>query len=135
MSRPKGSLNKRTLAALDAAEKGKFEDEGNRICGFLLRIAADNSKSEATRMQAAKIVLPYLKPALSAVEQTVVEPAMTREEHELSADLKEALRRAMIENPDLVQQILGEQAKNATLSPVDNPDEQAPKPTSSDKTG
>lgn len=121
MARTKGSLNRRTLAALESVEKGKFDGTGDQLCGYLLKIAADNTQSESTRMQAAKIVLPYLKPALSAVEQTILEPAISRSESDLSTDFKEAMRRAMVENPDLVQQILGEQAKLTHLKPVDNP--------------
>jgi hypothetical protein len=94
MARPKGSLNRRTRAALLAAKEGNFDGKGDSVIGYLLKLACDPGQAVATRIQAAKTALPYLKPALSAVEQTVIEPAATKSEADINAELLAFIEKA-----------------------------------------
>src|SRR5262245_4842777 len=87
MARPKGALNKKTRRALyDAAQE--YEDHGKAALNYLARIMLDTQKDESTRMRAADILLPFVRPKLSAVEQTNIEPAMLQSEEGLIAELR-----------------------------------------------
>lgn len=98
MARTKGALNKRTRLALRDAESGKLD--GAETLAYLLRVASDGHKDEQVRMQAANIVLPYLRPKLSAVEQTNHAP--TRNPEEIMNEI-----RAMLEaKPELLATLL-----------------------------
>lgn len=69
MARPKGALNKRTRAALDAVKEGQLDANGiSEPVRFMLRIVRDTHKDENLRLEAAKAAAPYLQPKLSAVE-------------------------------------------------------------------
>lgn len=69
MARPKGALNKRTRAALEAAKEGQLDANGiSEPVRFMLRIVRDTHKDEGLRLEAAKAAAPYLQPKLSAVE-------------------------------------------------------------------
>ena len=123
MARTKGALNKRTLAALDAASKGKLAAGSERTLLYLQKIVDDPSKPEDVRMRAADILLPYQKPKLSAVEQTIVDERDTKDPAELAARLAALL----LEKPGLheqIQQIMqrakGEKALdiNGSISPT-----------------
>ena len=54
--RPKGSPNKRTLALMEHLETGETP------CAFGLRIMRDEDQPLDLRLQAAKLVAPYLHP-------------------------------------------------------------------------
>lgn len=110
MARPKGSLNRRTRAALLAAKEGEFEGRGDSVIRYLLKLASDAGQNTATRIQAAKTALPYLKPALSAVEQTVVEPAATKTEAEITSELMAYIANADPETRDKLKAALSGQA-------------------------
>lgn len=75
----------------------------------LMRAAEGKLELSTTQVAASKILLDKALPTLQAIEQTFVEAAVTRSEPELLA----ALRDLMLAHPHLVQQILGEQARNA----------------------
>ena len=62
-------MNKRTRAALSAAAKGKLEKSGERTIAYLLEIANDPNREDAVRLQAANVLLPYVKPKLATIEQ------------------------------------------------------------------
>jgi hypothetical protein len=84
---------------------------------YLLKIATDSNKPESVRLQAAKTALPYLKPALSAVEQTVIEPAATKTDEELLQSIADLI----CANPDLVQRALALNAQaNPSVQPVES---------------
>ena len=93
MARTKGALNKRTRLALREAAEGKLE--GAETLAFLVRIANDSRRDEKLRMEAASIALPYLRPKLSAVEQTVINPEESMTEDQIMAKL-EALNRELV---------------------------------------
>jgi len=61
--RPRGSLNKRTRALLEAAEAG-----GEMPLDFLLRLMRDPREPKSKRLEAAKAAAPFCHPKLSAVE-------------------------------------------------------------------
>jgi hypothetical protein len=54
--RPKGALNKRTLAALEIV------GDGETPCAFALAIMRDETKKIELRMEAARIAAPYIHP-------------------------------------------------------------------------
>ena len=68
--RTKGALNRRTLAAINEAETGKLQKAATNTLAYLARVVSDMKRDDATRLQAANVLLPYLRPKLSAVEQT-----------------------------------------------------------------
>ncbi|UOF80961.1 hypothetical protein [Caudoviricetes sp.] len=98
MARTKGALNKRTRLALREAESGKLD--GGETLAYLIRVANDRHKDEQIRMQAANIVLPYLRPKLSAVEQTNVDA--TRSESEIMQQIKQLVEA----KPELLNDLL-----------------------------
>jgi hypothetical protein len=73
MTRPKGVPNRRTQAALNAAQEKGFAEKADRLIARFLKVAEDTSLDLPTRLQALNSVLPYVKPKLSAVEQTTIE--------------------------------------------------------------
>lgn len=111
MARTKGALNKRTRLALREAASGKLE--GTETLAFLVRIANDSRRDEKTRMEAASIALPYLRPKLSAVEQTVINPEESMSEEQIVSKL-EAL---IAGNPDIVQRALANVARSSHAAP------------------
>jgi hypothetical protein len=90
MGRPKGALNRKTREALHAfAESSKeYEDHGKAAITYLSKIMLDPQRDEGIRMRAADILLPFVRPKLSAVEQTNIDPAAM-----LSKDAAEALEK------------------------------------------
>ncbi len=68
MARTQGALNKRTRAALHAAQTGELGGGGESPVDYLLRVMRDSKKADELRIEAAKAVAPYLAPKLSAVE-------------------------------------------------------------------
>jgi hypothetical protein len=87
MARPKGALNKKTRRALyDAAQE--YDDHGKSAINYLAKIMLDTQKDDAIRMRAADILLPFVRPKLSAVEQTNIDPALATSEGELIAQLR-----------------------------------------------
>lgn len=100
-------------------ERVHVEDMRARIkVGILLsKLERDvEGKIELTDGQRAsiKLLIDKALPTLQAVEQSMTEPAVTRSESELL----EAMRQLMLSHPDLVQQILGEQAKAVAAQPT-----------------
>src|SRR4030095_10528922 len=88
MARPKGSLNRKTRRALyDAAQE--YEDHGKAALTCLAKIMLDPQKDESIRMRAANILLPFVRPKLSAVEQTNIDPAIVEPIESLLASLRE----------------------------------------------
>lgn len=75
--------------------------------------AMGKADMSATQVAAAKVLLDKAMPTLQAVEQTNTEPAVTRSEAELLAELKQYLSA----HPDLTQQALAELAKEAGSEP------------------
>jgi len=89
MTRPKGILNRRTQAALNAAQEKGFSEKADKLIARFLKVAEDSSLDLATRLQALNSVLPYVKPKLSAVEQTTIE--LPRDEALLWNELRQAI--------------------------------------------
>ena len=85
--RTKGALNKRTMAAIHEAEHGKLQKAASSTLAYLARIVNDARKDDQTRMQAANVLLPYLRPKLSAVEQTNINANDLKSEADLTAEL------------------------------------------------
>lgn len=109
MSRPKGALNKKTRRALfEMANSAKeYEDHGKAALNYLARIMLDTQKDDAIRMRAADILLPFVAPKLSAVEQTtVIEPAALKSKAELEADYREMAQSIFGDNPELLEAAL-----------------------------
>lgn len=84
-----GLPNRRTQAALNAAQEKGFTEKADKLIARFLKVAEDNSLDLATRLQALNSVLPYVKPKLSAVEQTNIE--QPREEAVLWSKLLQAI--------------------------------------------
>jgi hypothetical protein len=76
MSRPKGSLNKRTRQALHAAKEGELW-AGTTPLDFLRKIMQDPEKPESLRIEAAKAAAPYVHPRLSNVEVSAKQETWT----------------------------------------------------------
>jgi hypothetical protein len=74
MARTKGALNKRTRSALSQAAEGEFAKGAESTIRYLLKVTTDSKRDDSLRMQAANVVLPYLRPKLSAIEQTNLNP-------------------------------------------------------------
>lgn len=63
----------------------------------------------ATQVAAAKILLDKAVPSLSAVEQTTIDPSASLGE----SDIRDQLRTLLASHPDVVAELLGEQARQA----------------------
>ena len=91
------------------------------LLGLATRIALGQSEATAAQVAALKVVLDKALPTLQAVEQIHSEPAATASE----SDLLSGLRAIFQAHPGLVQQILGEQARNAaplqSITPENTP--------------
>jgi hypothetical protein len=74
--RPRGSLNKRTRALIEAAEAG-----GEMPLDFLLRLMRDPSEPNAKRLEAAKAAAPFCHAKLNAVDPP---PANIKEKPKVS---------------------------------------------------
>jgi hypothetical protein len=77
--RPRGSLNRRTRALIEAAEAG-----GEMPLDFLLRVMRDPSEPNAKRLEAAKAAAPFCHPKLNAVDAP---PAGTKERPKVSVQV------------------------------------------------
>jgi hypothetical protein len=85
--RPRGSLNKRTRALIEAAEAG-----GEMPLDFLLRVMRDPRAPRAKRLEAAKAAAPFCHPKLNAVDATLTgtkeaTPTGTQEEPKVSVQV------------------------------------------------
>jgi hypothetical protein len=85
MSRPKGSLNKRTRTAMTAAAEGKLGKGGEKTLAYLMKIANDPKRDDAVRLQAASVLLPYVKPRLASIEQHSIDDRDKLTEDEILA--------------------------------------------------
>lgn len=65
-----------------------------------------------TQVAAAKILIDKCLPSLSAVEQTTIDPSSALGE----GDIRDQLRALLSAHPDIVQELLGEQARQARES-------------------
>jgi len=65
MPRTPGALNKRTRIALTAAAEGKLADGAEHTLALVMGIANDPARDDAIRLQAANVLLPYVKPRLA----------------------------------------------------------------------
>jgi hypothetical protein len=102
MARPKGSLNRRTRAALSAAEQAQFDERADKTIDRLLKLSIDTRKSDAVRIQAASVVLPYLRPKRSAVDVNTNPPPIESE-----AELLEQIKKLMVAHPELAALVNG----------------------------
>ena len=93
MARTKGSLNKRTRAALHAVKTGELGAGGISPVDYLLKVMRDSDKPDNLRIEAAKAVAPYLAPKLSSVEMTEPDPFGGKTREELLADVKASFAR------------------------------------------
>lgn len=101
MARTPGALNKRTRAALHAAQTGVLGGGGESPVDFLLGVMRNGKKPDALRVEAAKAVAPYLAPKLSAIELTERNDDETLTEAEILAQLKSLLEI----HPELIYQV------------------------------
>lgn len=102
MARTKGALNKRTRAALHAAQTGEIGAGGENPVEYLLRVMRDSKKADQLRIEAAKAVAPYLTPKLSAVEIT---GQYENDELLTELELLERLKALLSEHPELRDQL------------------------------
>lgn len=105
----------------DTREKLSAEDHRQRIKTGMLtarlqRAALGKVEMSTNQVQAAKVLLDKAIPTLQAVESVITEVAANRSESDLLNDLREIIK----QHPDLIQQLLAEQARS-----TDNP---GPKP-------
>ena len=109
--RTKGALGRRTRAALHEAEHGKLEKAATGTLAYLTRLVTDHRKDDQVRMQAANILLPYLRPKLSAVEQTNINP----EDQKTDAQLRAELAAILAKDPSLLPKL------TLLVKPTDTP--------------
>ena len=88
MARTKGALNKRTRAALHAAQTGELGGDGISPIEYLLKVVRDSEKPDAIRIEAAKAVAPYLQPKLCAVDLTNHVATDQRTQADILAEMK-----------------------------------------------
>jgi hypothetical protein len=98
--------------AIDAEEHRRRIKVG-MLQARLHSAAMGKADMSATQVAAAKVLLDKAMPTLQAVEQSYTEPAATRSEAELLAELKAVLA----SNPDLAQKALAELAKESGEQP------------------
>jgi len=65
-------------------------------------IVQDTSRDDAVRLQAANVLLPYVKPRLASVEQRNIDDAATLSEAEIMAKLKGTISAS----PDLLVKVV-----------------------------
>lgn len=102
MARPVGALNKRTRAALHAAQTGELGTGGESPVDYLLRVMRDSKKADTLRIEAAKAVAPYMSPKLSAVE---VSGQYDSGEELTETQLLERLQILIAEHPELIERL------------------------------
>lgn len=127
MSRQKGQLNKRTRLALSAASEGKLAEDGEKTLKFLLAMALDRHRDDNVRLQAANVVLPYLCPKLSAVEQTIVNDKDQESHEDIMARLSalvaadpELIKSLVKANPELRRLLIEEQSSHEAILEPDS---------------
>lgn len=103
MARPKGALNRRTRAALHAAQTGELGGGGQSPVDFLLGVMRNGKKPDALRVEAAKAVAPYLAPKLSAVELT---GQLDDDEKVTESELMGRLQTLIKEHPELLKKAM-----------------------------
>lgn len=97
-------------------EKTKEAIRASQLVNFLADAALKDKqgkKVDPTRVAAAKAVLPFLRPQLSAVEQTNVEPRDQLKDDEILA----RLQALVIEKPHLLDQLNALRSATNTPSP------------------
>ena len=102
MSRPKGSLNKRTRAALSAARTGDLVGNGMTPLEYMVKVMRDSEKSVELRLEAANSVAPYVHARLSHVENVNLSPEDAMTEEEIQAKIKAILQ----EKPELLAKLI-----------------------------
>lgn len=118
MARPKGALNKRTRAALHAAQTGELGGGGIDPIAYLLKVMRDSRKPDALRIEAAKAVAPFLAPKLAAVEVISPVPGVNLSKEEMLEKLGKVLHRLLREQPDLQAKLgISVQPDGAAQSP------------------
>jgi hypothetical protein len=112
MSRPKGSLNKRTRAALHGVKTGDLVGNGMTPLEYMLKVMRDSEKSVELRLDAAKGVAPYVHARLSHVENVNLSPEDAMTEEEIQVKIQAMLQ----QDPDLLQKLieLTQPSANAT---------------------
>lgn len=99
-------------------DRDRSRHRADCAAAYLERVMSGKTESNPYRVQAAKALMDKGLPSLQAVEQTVMEAAVNRSEADILNDLREIIK----QHPDLIQQLLAEQARAE-----DNP---GPKPVS-----
>lgn len=100
-----------------SSEEHRMRINSGRIIAQLQKAADGKIDLTPTQITAGKILLDKSLATLTAVESTTIDPAATRSEAELYADLK-ALIAA---HPDLIQSALAEHAREQGKKPSDAP--------------
>lgn len=80
-----------------------------RILGRLERIGEGKEDASPSQIAALKILADKTIPSLSAVENTQIDPSAALGE----SDIREQLRSLLAAHPDVVAELLGEQARKA----------------------
>ena len=125
MARTKGALNKRTRAALLAAQTGEICGDGISPIEYLLKVVRDSERPDANRIEAAKAVAPYLQPKLSAVDLTNHGATDQRTQADILSDLKICIE----QDPAIKQLLAGLVTDGTAQTPNQSEDESAPLPT------
>jgi hypothetical protein len=100
MARTVGALNKRTRAALHAAQTGELGAGGENPIEHMLRVMRNSKKPDSLRLEAARSVAPFLCPKLSAVEVT----NQSDDAKFTEAELLEQLKELITSHPELLAQ-------------------------------
>lgn len=92
-------------------EEIKLKIQTTQLVNFLQKHALNENenKIDPTRIKAAEILLARSLPTLSAVEQSTVEPDQKLTE----ADILTKIRALISAHPELVQQVIADQARES----------------------
>ena len=95
-------MNKRTRTAMSAASEGKLEKGAEQTLEYLMKIVQDTKREDSVRLQAANVLLPYVKPRLASIEQTTIDDRDKMSD----AEIMESLRATVTQSPEIVEQVV-----------------------------
>ena len=103
-------------------ERDRARHRAECAAAYLEHVMTGRAQSNTNRVQAARALMDKGLASLSAVEQTILEPAAISDEATLYASLREIIK----QHPDILAQLNAEAAQS---SPNPGPQPAAPQPT------
>ena len=87
---------------MSAAAEGKLEKGAEQTLEYLMKIVQDPKREDSVRLQAANVLLPYVKPRLASIEQTTIDDRDKMSD----AEIMESLRATVTQSPEIVEQVV-----------------------------